>query len=231
MFHQSKALSHHLAWFSFHCPFSSTWYCIWCSLRWSFTEWRQGCFMLPCFYCWTICEWLWVLQSVPRHPWDWLRNEISSCWVQILVSPVLKLCKFRVILIHQFFQCLCFICCVYAPRPVKWEVSVSVTAGLCNRVMQIPDLLTSPPSPDTQRTGFWLQGKDTARMEQKVSLHSPWSIGVCKSPALKFTAVWTVLGAITIVREVSYLFNPKVIFSCLGKVSTHPLALIMCKKN
>lgn len=31
--------------------------------------------MLPYFYCWTICEWVWVLQSVPRHPWDWLYIE------------------------------------------------------------------------------------------------------------------------------------------------------------
>lgn len=43
----------------------------------------------------------------------------------------------------------------------------------CSRVMQTPDLLTSPPSPGTQRTGFWLQGKDTARMVHKVSLRRP----------------------------------------------------------
>lgn len=72
---------------------------------------------------------------------------------------------------------------------MKWEVSESVAAGLCSRVMQIPDVFTSSPSPGTQRTGFWLQEKDEARMEHKVSLHSPGSIEICKSPALKFIAV------------------------------------------
>lgn len=139
--------------FCFHCPFCSILCCASCSPRCRFTEQWQRCFTLPCFYCWTICEWIWVLQSVWRNPWDWLHIEVSACWDLTLVTPVLKLGKFCVIPNYWFFKCSVFRLCLYIEAHEIGGAN-SGTAGLCSLVVQIPDLFSIPPSPSSKKTGF-----------------------------------------------------------------------------
>lgn len=92
VFHQSKGLFHHLARFSFHCPLCSTWYCIWYSLRWTFTEWGQGGVFAALFLLLN-CSWMTLGSPVcGRTPY----------WNFFMLSPDFRLSCVKIVQVSHY---------------------------------------------------------------------------------------------------------------------------------
>lgn len=212
MFHQSKGLFHHLAWFCFHCPFCSTWYCIWYSPRWTFTEWGQGSSFVALFL---LLNYLWMTLGSPvcaKTPY----------WNFFVLSPDFGQSCVKIV------QVSCY------PNPLFLPVSAfsfvvfihqGLWSGRCQKVLQLVFVVEScrsqmcSPAPFSRhsenrflvaRAGWSQDGAQSFLAQSR----KHWDL---QESCPEIHSSLNMFGAITIVREVSYLFNPKVIFSFLGK--------------